>query len=175
MLDRYLADLPFSDKRCLKEELQRGFTDGEIDLNAMTFVYDEHTGLVTVHDLIQDEGVDGTQLLLPDFVGLVNTVLADVPVYKTKADEAEALRTYLHELSAEDRQTLRRRLPEIEAENKVVLPPLTFRYDVESDTVRIDVSTGRHRHDTRDELFLPWAAFAGVVLEVVEDIEGQQP
>ena len=168
MLDRYLAELPFSDKRCLKRELQQGFVGGEIDLNAMTFVYDEDSGIVTVHDLIRGEGVDGTQLLLPDFVGLVNTVLAEVPVYETKAEEAEALRKYLLELPEEDRQHLQRRLPELRQGDDIIIGPLTFADDLESDTVRIDVSTGRHYYDTRDELFLPWAAFAGAVTAELE-------
>ncbi len=171
MLDRYLADLAFSDKRYLKEQLQEGFIDGEIDMNTMRLVYNEDTDIVTVRGLIRDEGIDGTQLLLPDLKDLVNAVFAAIPVYATEAEEAEALHNYLLELPKEDLLTLRRRLPEIQEGNYVQLGLIEYLYDPESDTIRIDLETGRYRYDTRDELFLSWAAFEAVVRAVTEEAE----
>lgn len=163
MLANYLKDLPFSDKRYLKEALQDGFADGEIELNTLRFTYDEDRDLVTVHGLLRGEGIDGEQLFLADFVEVVNNVLANIPVYKTEAEEAEALYQYLQTLSADDQQTLRRRLPEIQRGEKVILAPLEFLYDAGGDTVRIDLRMTTSRYETRDELFLAWMVFVGVV------------
>ena len=165
MLENHLADLTLAEKRYLKEKLREPapFANGRISLNTLGFSYEQDRGVVVVHGLIRGDAIDGRELLLPDFRALADEALADVVVYETEAEEAEAVRKHLlEELSEEDQQALRRRLPELQSGAEVVLPPLEFLYDAESDTVRIDVRVAGSRHETRDELFLPWAVFAGV-------------
>ncbi len=168
MIENYIADLSFGEKRTLKEELQKGFPDGEIELNAMAFLYDADRNMVTVEGLIKGDAIDGLEFLLPDFVALVNEVLADIVLYKTEEEQAAALRTYLADLSPEEKQTFLQRLPKLRSGQEIELDTLEFMFDDERNTVDIEVRVERRKVD---ELELPLADFLAVVQEVIGDME----
>lgn len=80
VLARKISFLAPSDKRYLKWRLSQGFIDGEIDMNTMTFLYDANLDLVHVEGLIAGDEIDGIEVLRPDFIAMVDEVLADVAI-----------------------------------------------------------------------------------------------
>ncbi len=168
MIENYIAALSLGEKRTLKEQLQKGFPYGEIDLNAMAFIYNGERDVVIVEGLVRGDAIDGLEFSMPDFTDMVNEVLSDVVLYETDEEEAAALRTYLAGISEADRKALMRRIPRLRNGREIALSTMEFIYDEERNSVVIDV---RMEGQKLDSLELPLAHFLAVVKEVIGDVE----
>lgn len=163
-MEAQLRSLSLSEKQYLKERLEDGFQEEEIELNNMSFLHDEQRGVVVVSGLIRGDAIDGLEFLVPDFVGMVKMVLADVPIYHSEEEKADALRAYLADLPDEEQLQLQRQLPTLNAGQDIELSYLEFLYDDERDSVVVNVEEQSRQID---QFELSLGDFIAVVREVV--------